>query len=81
MRIPPLTVWETWPPSNYANPVTHGPALIIVNLIFIALVVIAVIGRFYSRIVIKKWFGADDTMCALAFVRLLYLNKRSKISH
>lgn len=69
MRIPPLSVWEKWPPSNYVDPQLHGPALLCINLIFITLVTVAVIGRFYSRIVVRRWFGLDDSMCILAYVR------------
>lgn len=68
MRVPPLSVLEAWPPSNYADPPTHGPALLIVNAVFIGLVIIAVAGRLYSRIVIKQWYGADDSMIILALV-------------
>ncbi|KAF2771064.1 hypothetical protein EJ03DRAFT_44847 [Teratosphaeria nubilosa] len=68
MRLPPLDILLTWPTPNYEHPKTHGPALLCVNLIFITLVIIAVLGRFYSRIVVKKWYGADDTMCALALL-------------
>jgi hypothetical protein len=68
MRLPPLSVIVTWPTPNYVNPATHGDALLIVNLIFITLVVAAVVGRFYARLVIKKWFGWDDSMIALALV-------------
>ncbi|KXL45893.1 hypothetical protein M433DRAFT_66438 [Acidomyces richmondensis BFW] len=68
MRIPPLWVWESWPPSNYVDPQLHGPALLCINLIFITLVTVAVIGRFYSRIVVKRWFGLDDSMCILAYI-------------
>jgi len=68
MRLPPLYVVSTWPAPNYVDPVTHGSALLIVNLIFIILVVIAILGRFYARLFIKKWFGWDDSMIALALV-------------
>lgn len=57
-----------WPPPNYAHPQTRGSALLIVNLIFTTLVIIAVVGRFYSRLVVKKWYGIDDTMMAFALV-------------
>lgn len=70
MRLPPLAVIESWPESNYTDPKTHGDALLIVNIIFITLVCIAVAGRLYSRIIIKQWYGADDTMIMLALVRL-----------
>jgi hypothetical protein len=29
---------------------------------------VAVIGRFYARIFIRKWVGVDDGMCVLALV-------------
>ena len=68
MRLPPFAVILSWPQADYDHPTTHGDALLIVNLIFITLVVVAVIGRFYSRIVIKQWFGMDDSMIGLALV-------------
>ena len=71
MRIPPATVIEQWPTPDYADPVTHGPAILIVNVIFIILVLVAFVGRFYSRIVIKKWLGIDDYMCVPALVSVL----------
>ncbi|KAK5111136.1 hypothetical protein LTR62_005335 [Meristemomyces frigidus] len=68
MRIPPVAVLLTWPAPNYVDPVTHGPALLIVNAIFITLVCVAVTGRLYSRLVIKPWFGIDDTLILFAWV-------------
>jgi hypothetical protein len=68
MRIPPVTVLLTWPTSDSTNPITHGQALLITNVVAITLVCIAVTGRLYSRIVIKQWFGVDDTMCVLAWL-------------
>ena len=68
MRMPPVSVMSQWPTPNYTDPVTHGQAILVVNIIFIVLVIVAVIGRFYSRIFIKKWVGIDDGMCILALV-------------
>ena len=68
MRIPPPSVTSQWPVPNYVDPVTHGPALLIVNIFFITLVVGAAIGRFYARVKVKKWFGVDDWMCIYALV-------------
>ncbi|KAK5704703.1 hypothetical protein LTR17_021659 [Elasticomyces elasticus] len=68
MRLPPLPVILTWPTPNTVNPITHGPALLIVNIIFISLVTTAVVGRLYSRIVVKQWFGMDDSLILLAFL-------------
>lgn len=39
-------------------------------VLFSILVFFAVFGRYYSRIIIKKWFGWDDAMITLAFVGL-----------
>ena len=68
MRLPPLAVLLSWPAPNYTDPHVHGHALLIVNLIFISLVVIAVVGRLYSRIIVKRWYGKDDAMIVLALV-------------
>lgn len=67
MRLPPDDVILSWTP-NYIDPVTRGSSLIIVNAIFIFLVIVAVVGRLYSRIFVKKWFGLDDAMIVPAFV-------------
>ncbi|KAK4979514.1 hypothetical protein LTR28_004249 [Elasticomyces elasticus] len=68
MRVPPLLVILTWPPPNYEDPVTRGNALIVVNAIFVALVVLAVALRYYARVAIKKWFGSDDVLIGLALL-------------
>ncbi|USP82307.1 hypothetical protein yc1106_09581 [Curvularia clavata] len=60
MQLPPVSVVLSWPTPNYDNPVTRGPALIIVNAICITLTVLTVVARLYTRIVIKRWFGIDD---------------------
>ncbi len=48
---------------------TRGDALVILNSVFIALVVIVVGLRMYTRLVIKRWFGYDDIFILLALVR------------
>ena len=68
MKLPPIEVILSWPPPNYANPVTRGDALLIVNSILIALVVITVGLRMYTRLIIKRWFGIDDVFILLALV-------------
>ncbi|KAK5126546.1 hypothetical protein LTR85_009480 [Meristemomyces frigidus] len=68
MRLPPISVLNSWPAANWTDPEVHGDALLVVNLIFITLVCVAVAGRLYSRIVIKQWYGADDTMIMLALL-------------
>ena len=68
MRIPPPAVILQWPAPDYTHPKTRGPALLIVNIIFLSIVLIAVTGRFYSRLVIRKQLGLDDYMCVPALV-------------
>ena len=68
MQIPPLEVILSWPTPNYDDPPKRGDALLALLIIFSILVFFAVFGRYYSRIIIKKWFGWDDAMITLAFV-------------
>jgi hypothetical protein len=68
MQLPPVDVLLSWPTPNYDNPVTRGPALLVVNSIFISLAVITVAARIYTRIVIKRWFGIDDVFILLALL-------------
>lgn len=69
MRDIPFDVVFSWPVPNYTHPTTRGEALIAVNAVFISLVVIAVILRFYTRIFIKRWLGSDDYFIGLSLVR------------
>jgi hypothetical protein len=73
MQLPPADVLLSWPTPNYDNPVTRGPALVIVNSIFISLATITVAARIYTRIVIKRWFGIDDVFILLALLFTLGL--------
>ncbi|KAF1830954.1 hypothetical protein BDW02DRAFT_76513 [Decorospora gaudefroyi] len=68
MQLPPVAVLLTWPTPNYEDPVTRGPALVIVNSIFLSLVVLTVTARLYTRLVIKRWFGWDDVFILLALL-------------
>ncbi|KZM19709.1 uncharacterized protein EKO05_0004087 [Ascochyta rabiei] len=68
MKLPPTQVLLAWPTPNYVNPVTRGDALLIVNAVLIALVVITVGMRMYTRLIIKRWFGIDDVFILLALV-------------
>lgn len=58
----------SWPKPNYTHPETRGDALVIINSILIALVVIVVGLRLYTRLRIKRWFGLDDIFILLALV-------------
>lgn len=71
MQIPPAEVIASWPPANHEDPVTRGGALLVLMILFSILVVAAVAARFYSRIIVKRWFGFDDGFIAVALVRTI----------
>ncbi|KAJ9657700.1 hypothetical protein H2201_008106 [Coniosporium apollinis] len=73
MRDIPIDVYLSFPLPNYDDPQTRGPALVIVNSIFISLVVIAVALRVYTRVYIKRWFGSDDYLICAALVATIGL--------
>jgi hypothetical protein len=68
MQLPPVDVLLSWPTPNYVDPETRGPALLIVNSILIALTILTVVARLYTRIVIKRWFGIDDIFILFALL-------------
>ncbi|KAF3004185.1 hypothetical protein E8E13_006247 [Curvularia kusanoi] len=68
MKLPPIDVILTWPTPNYVNPETRGNALVVVNSILIALVVMIVGLRMYTRLSIKRWFGLDDIFILIALL-------------
>jgi hypothetical protein len=68
MRDIPITVLLSFPVPNYTNPDTRGPALLIVNGVFIAIVIAVVLLRLYTRIFIKRWVGSDDIFIVIATV-------------
>ncbi|KAL8689065.1 MAG: hypothetical protein Q9218_005173 [Villophora microphyllina] len=65
---PTLEVIKSWPKPNYVNPVTRGPALTVVNIIFIILVVLVVGLRYYTRIRITRSFGLDDWVIGASLI-------------
>jgi hypothetical protein len=72
MQLPPASVMANWPVPNYENPVTQGLPLIIVNVIFMALISLALPLRLYSRYVTKGRLGWDDFNMTIAYVLLPY---------
>lgn len=68
MRDIPIQVMLSFPAGNYKNPETRGPALIIINSILIAIVVLIVLLRLYTRLFIKRWIGSDDIFIIIATV-------------
>ncbi|KAL2133306.1 hypothetical protein VTI74DRAFT_2572 [Chaetomium olivicolor] len=68
MRFPPPEVVATWPAPNYVNPVTRGPAVIIVELITLPLALTCLALRLYVRMKIMCKSEMDDwMMCGAAF--------------
>ena len=65
---PTKEIIEGWPKPNYVDPVTRGPALTIVNIIFIILVFLVVGLRYYTRLRITHSFGQDDIVIGLSVV-------------
>lgn len=68
MQIPPSSVLASWPTPNYIDPVTHGPANIVVIPLLLAFVFLFLCIRFYTRLLITRGFGVDDILVLLAFV-------------
>ncbi|KAI4266450.1 MAG: hypothetical protein L6R38_008734, partial [Xanthoria sp. 2 TBL-2021] len=65
---PTKEVIASWPKPNYVNPDTRGPALTVVNIVFIVLVFIVVGLRYYTRIRITRSFGIDDYVIGASVV-------------
>ncbi|KAK3944583.1 hypothetical protein QBC46DRAFT_337272 [Diplogelasinospora grovesii] len=63
-----LNAVSTWPPPNYVNPTTHGPADVVVESTLLGLVTILLSIRFYTRLRISHSFGRDDVLIFLAYV-------------
>ena len=68
MKLPPASVLFSFPAPNYVNPQSQGPALIIVNSIFIGLATVVFILRIVTRLFVRKWIGLDDFFIAMAWV-------------
>src|ERR1700733_9148056 len=68
MRYPPLEVLASWPRPNYKNPITRGPALMIVELAILPIALICVTLRLWVRIrwLHKSWW--DDWLMVVAAV-------------
>jgi hypothetical protein len=78
MRLPPPEVVATWPPPNYINPETRGPALIIVELITLPLATICLALRLYVRFKVLNTSHWDDWMMVGAAVRSTVLSRLSR---
>jgi hypothetical protein len=63
-----LNTIAKWPSPNYVDPVKHGPALLVVNVLFFSLMTIVLTLRLISKVVIKRSFGVDDILICVAWV-------------
>ena len=68
MKLPPLSVLETWPTPNYIDPVTRGSAVLVVNIVMISLAFVVTCLRVYTRLKIAFSPGADDVLIMIAMV-------------
>ncbi|KAJ8118631.1 hypothetical protein OPT61_g445 [Boeremia exigua] len=68
MRSAPPEVMATWPKPNYVDPITRGPALMVVELTLLPIAMIIVFLRLYVRIgwLKKSWW--DDYLMVAAMV-------------
>jgi hypothetical protein len=60
MRSPPPDVLASWPTPNYINPVTRGPALIVVEILALCIGAIFLGLRMYVRLRIMRSVDWDD---------------------
>jgi hypothetical protein len=70
-NLPPAEVIASWPTPNYIDPVTRGPDLLIVSIVFTSLAFVLTSLRIYTRLWITGSFGVDDLLGVVALVRAL----------
>ncbi|KAI9649770.1 hypothetical protein NHQ30_002351 [Ciborinia camelliae] len=68
MQIPPSDVLSAFPRPNYIDPVTRGPALLIITYVFLPVIYIVVGLRTFTRIHLSKHFGVDDVFLLIALI-------------
>ncbi|KAI5199839.1 hypothetical protein E4T42_07803 [Aureobasidium subglaciale] len=73
MKLPPTDILVNWPIPNYEDPETQGLPLIVVDVIFMALISLAVPLRLYGRYTNKGRLGWDDFNMAIAYLLALAL--------
>ena len=64
----PPEVVASWPRPNYVDPVTEGPALVILGIVLGAVASFLVTARIYSRLFITRAPGLDDFLIVLSLV-------------
>ncbi|TEY73303.1 hypothetical protein BOTCAL_0080g00310 [Botryotinia calthae] len=68
MRIPPPQILSTFPQPNYIDPVTRGPVLLIITVVFLPTIYIVVGLRTFTRTHLSKHFGIDDVFLLITLV-------------
>lgn len=68
MRVPPAEVVASFPKGDPENPQRMGPALVIVNALFMGITALAVAMRIYVRAAMKRQLGMDDVFIGIALV-------------
>ncbi|ESZ92858.1 hypothetical protein SBOR_6766 [Sclerotinia borealis F-4128] len=68
MQLPPPQILSTFPQPNYIDPVTRGPLLLIITVVFLPIVYIVVGLRTFTRLYLSKHFGVDDVFLLIALV-------------
>ena len=63
---PPPEVLASWPTPNYIDPVTHGPGLTVVSILFTTIAALLVLARLWSRLFITRAPGLDDLLTCLS---------------
>ncbi|KAH7171481.1 hypothetical protein EDB81DRAFT_198888 [Dactylonectria macrodidyma] len=68
MRNPPASVIASWPAANYDDPISRGPALLIVELTIASIAIVTLIARLYVRIFKVNKSGLDDWLMLAAMI-------------
>jgi hypothetical protein len=68
MKLPPPSVLKSWPEPDYTDPVTRGPAVLIVNIVMVCIAFVVTCMRLYTRLKITFSPGIDDILIIIAMV-------------
>jgi hypothetical protein len=68
MHVVHFDVPATRPTPNYTNPDTHDVGFFILSPLLLAVATLCVGVRLYGRIFVRRWFGMDDFLIAIAWV-------------
>jgi hypothetical protein len=68
MRVIPFNMMASWPTPNYTNPARHNVGFYVLSPLLLTIATICVGARLYGRIFVRRWFGPDDILIAIAWV-------------